>query len=38
MEGLGVADTAFFGPEAEFFIFEDVKIDVSMNRAMYQVD
>ena len=27
MEGLGIADTAFFGPEAEFFIFEDVKID-----------
>ncbi|MGB1953278.1 MAG: glutamine synthetase beta-grasp domain-containing protein, partial [Candidatus Puniceispirillum sp.] len=38
MEGLGIADTAFFGPEAEFFIFEDVKIDVSMNRAMYEVD
>jgi len=38
MEGAGIGDTAFFGPEAEFFIFEDVKIDVSMNRAMYQVD
>ena len=31
-------DTAYFGPEAEFFIFEDVKIDVSMNRGLYQVD
>ena len=38
MAAAGVADTAFFGPEAEFFIFEDVKIDVSMNRGMYQVD
>ena len=38
MESAGLGDTAFFGPEAEFFIFEDVKIDVSMNRAMYQVD
>ena len=35
---LGIGDTAYFGPEAEFFIFEDVKIDVSMNRAMYAVD
>ena len=31
MESTGIADKAFFGPEAEFFIFEDVKIDVSMN-------
>ncbi|MGB2163402.1 MAG: glutamine synthetase beta-grasp domain-containing protein, partial [Candidatus Puniceispirillaceae bacterium] len=38
MQSLGVGDTAYFGPEAEFFIFEDVKIDVSMNRAMYAVD
>ena len=38
MEAVGLGDTAFFGPEAEFFIFEDVKIDVSMNRAMYAVD
>jgi len=38
MASAGIADTAFFGPEAEFFIFEDVKIDVSMNRAMYALD
>ena len=38
MQSLGIGDTAYFGPEAEFFIFEDVKIDVSMNRAMYAVD
>ena len=37
MEAAGIGDKAF-GPEAEFFLFEDVKIDVSMNRAMYEVD
>ena len=38
MQAAGIADTAYFGPEAEFFIFEDVKVEVSMNRSMYQVD
>ena len=38
MASAGIADTAFFGPEAEFFIFEDVKIDVSMNRGLYELD
>ena len=38
MQSAGIADTAFFGPEAEFFIFDDVKFDVSMNGAMFKVD
>jgi len=38
MNSAGIADAAFFGPEAEFFIFEDVKIDISMNGAMFKVD
>ncbi len=38
MESAGFADTAFFGPEAEFFIFEDVKIDVQGHRGVYEVD
>ena len=38
MQAAGIADVAYFGPEAEFFIFEDVKVDVSMNRSMFQVD
>lgn len=38
MESAGFADTAFFGPEAEFFLFDDVKVEVSMNQSMYRID
>ena len=34
----GIGDTAFFGPENEFFIFDDVKITDSINCASYCVD
>ena len=34
----GIADTAFLGPEAEFFIFDDVRFDQSANQAQYFVD
>jgi glutamine synthetase len=34
----GTADTAFFGPEAEFFIFDDIRYEQSAHRAFYAVD
>ena len=34
----GIGDTAFFGPEAEFFIFNDVKYDSGSNFASHEVD
>jgi glutamine synthetase len=33
-----LADTAFFGPEAEFFVFDDVKFRVGMDEVSYKVD
>jgi glutamine synthetase len=34
----GIGDTAFFGPELEFFVFDDVRYDVSMNHTFYAID
>ncbi|MEO1487801.1 MAG: type I glutamate--ammonia ligase, partial [Bacteroidota bacterium] len=38
LNSLGVGDTAFFGPEAEFFIFDDVRFDQTSNAGYYYVD
>lgn len=34
----GIGDVAFFGPEAEFFVFEDVRFDQTENKGFYYVD
>lgn len=38
MASAGIAETAYFGPEAEFFLFDDVKYEVGMNTGMYKLD
>ena len=38
LNSVGVGDTAFFGPEAEFFIFDDVRFDQTANAGYYYVD
>ena len=34
----GIGDTSYFGPEAEFFLFDDVRFSVEMNKVSYEVD
>lgn len=38
MKSTGIADGCFFGPEAEFFVFEDVRISTSPNNVSFRVD
>ncbi|MEO3431799.1 type I glutamate--ammonia ligase [Inquilinus sp. CAU 1745] len=38
MASLGIGDTAFFGPEAEFFVFDDVRYEQGMHRGFYYLD
>lgn len=34
----GIGDTAYFAPEAEFFIFDSVKFATGMNKSFYEVE
>ena len=38
MAAAGIGDTAYFGPEAEFFVFDDVRFQVEMNKCSYEID
>ena len=38
LKSSGLADTAYFGPEAEFFIFDDVKIHMETNRVSFEIN
>jgi len=37
LKSSGIADTMYVGPEAEFFVFDDVRYDIQMNGAFYSV-
>jgi len=38
LKGTGIADTAYFGPEAEFFILDDVRYDTNQHSSYYYID
>jgi len=38
LQSTGIADTAYFGPEAEFYIFNDVRFDQTSHSGYYYVD
>ena len=38
LKSTGIADTAYFGPEAEFFIFDDIRYDSQQNCGYYFID
>jgi glutamine synthetase len=38
LKSTGIADTSYFGPEAEFFIFDDIRYDSQTNCSYYFID
>jgi glutamine synthetase len=38
LKSTGIADTCYIGPEAEFYIFDDVRFDQKPNEGFYHID
>jgi glutamine synthetase len=38
LKNSGLADTAFFGAEAEFFVFDSIRFDQAVNQGYYYID
>lgn len=38
LRSTGIADTAFFAPEAEFYIFDDIRFHTSQSESYYHID
>jgi glutamine synthetase len=38
LRSTGIADTAYFGPEAEFYVFDDVRFETKQNAGYYHID
>ena len=38
LRSTGIADTVYFGPEAEFYVFDDVRFQTSQNEGFYHID
>lgn len=38
LKSTGIGDVSYFGPEAEFFVFDDVRYGMSQHCSMYSVD
>ena len=38
LKSSGIGDIAYMGPEAEFFLFDDVRYSTSINKVSYEVD